>query len=74
MRITATDLEELGCIDGVVSEPDGGAHTDHEAAANLLDASLSKNLAELRKMPAEELIGSRYNKFRQMAQFFRVET
>ena len=39
MRITATDLSELGCIDDIVPEPEGGAHRDHEAAANLLDAS-----------------------------------
>ena len=44
MRITATDLSELGCIDGIVPEPEGGAHRDHEAAANLLDASLQKYL------------------------------
>ena len=37
MKITAPDLTELGCIDGIVPEPEGGAHTDHEAAAALLD-------------------------------------
>jgi acetyl-CoA carboxylase carboxyl transferase subunit alpha len=70
MRITAPDLSELGCIDDVVPEPEGGAHRDYEAAANLLDASLQKHYAEIKKLPAAELIGSRYNKFRHMAQFF----
>jgi acetyl-CoA carboxylase carboxyl transferase subunit alpha len=73
MRITATDLSELGCIDGIVPEPEGGAHRDHEAAANLLDASLQKHLAELKKMPTSELLVSRYNKFRTIAQFFKAE-
>jgi acetyl-CoA carboxylase carboxyl transferase subunit alpha len=73
MRITATDLRELGCIDDIVPEPEGGAHRDHEAAANLLDVSLQKHLAELKKTPAPDLIVSRYNKFRNIAQFFKVE-
>ena len=73
LRITATDLTELGCIDGIVSEPEGGAHRDHDTAAALLDASLQSHLAELQKLPITELLGSRYNKFRNMAQFFSVE-
>jgi acetyl-CoA carboxylase carboxyl transferase subunit alpha len=73
MRITATDLSELGCIDDIVPEPEGGAHRDYEAAANLLDVSLQKHLSELKKIPPQDLIVSRYNKFRNMAQFFKVE-
>jgi acetyl-CoA carboxylase carboxyl transferase subunit alpha len=73
MRITATDLSELGCIDGIVPEPEGGAHRDHEAAANLLDITLQKHLAELKKLPVPELLESRYNKFRTIAQFFKTE-
>ncbi|HET9407263.1 MAG TPA: acetyl-CoA carboxylase carboxyltransferase subunit alpha [Candidatus Sulfotelmatobacter sp.] len=74
MRITATDLKELGCIDDIVPEPEGGAHRDYEAAANLFDVSLQKHLAELKKVPPAELVVSRYNKFRSMAQFFRTES
>src|SRR5499427_4438017 len=73
MRITASDLSELGCIDDIVPEPEGGAHRDHEAAANLLDASLHKHFAELKKLPPAELVASRYNKFRNIAQFFKTE-
>jgi acetyl-CoA carboxylase carboxyl transferase subunit alpha len=73
LHITARDLRELGCIDEIVPEPAGGAHTDHAAAAKLLDAALQKHLAEVQKLPAPELVASRYNKFRNMAQFFRVE-
>jgi len=74
MRITAPDLSELGCIDDIVPEPEGGAHRDYEAAANLLDASLQKHFGELKKLPAGELVASRYDKFRNMAQFFRAES
>jgi acetyl-CoA carboxylase carboxyl transferase subunit alpha len=74
MRITATDLSELGCIDDIVPEPEGGAHRDHEAAANLLDVSLQRHYAELKKLPPAELIVERYNKFRTMAQFYKTES
>jgi acetyl-CoA carboxylase carboxyl transferase subunit alpha len=73
MRITATDLSELGCIDDIVPEPEGGAHRDHEAAANLLDVTLQKHFAELKRIPPSDLIESRYNKFRTIAQFYKTE-
>src|SRR6202167_3108336 len=73
MRITATDLSELGCIDDIVPEPEGGAHRDHEAAAALLDSTWQKHYAELKKISPAELVVSRYNKFRTIAQFFKTE-
>lgn len=73
LHITAPDLQELGCIDGIIFEPEGGAHLDHETAAALLDVALQKHLNELKRLPVQELLTLRYNKFRQMAQFFRPE-
>ena len=73
LHLTATDLQQLGCIDGIVPEPEGGAHLDHEAAAASLDAALQKGLAELKKQPVSDLLESRYKKFRNMAQYFRTE-
>jgi acetyl-CoA carboxylase carboxyl transferase subunit alpha len=72
LQITASDLSRLGLIDGIVPEPPGGAHTNHEAAAALLAASLEEHLAALQEQALPELIASRYNKFRNMAQFFRA--
>jgi len=73
LRITAKDLTELGCVDDIIPEPEGGAHTDHEAAAALLDGVLQKHLSEAKRIPVKELVSSRYNKFRNMAEFSRVE-
>lgn len=73
MKITAKDLSELGCIDDIVPEPPGGAHTDHEAAAALLDEALTRHMSAIKGLPAAELVAARYNKFRNMAQFFKVE-
>jgi acetyl-CoA carboxylase carboxyl transferase subunit alpha len=73
MKITAKDMKELSCIDGIIPEPPGGAHTDHARAAELLDQTLVQQLAELRRLPARDLLETRYQKFRKMAQFFQVE-
>ena len=73
MKITAKDLSELGCIDGIIPEPAGGAHTDHAQAATLLDAALQQHLTEIKHQPANQLLETRYQKFRNMAQFFQVE-
>src|SRR5436190_266887 len=68
LRITATDLIELGVVDGVVPEPEGGAHVDHEATAKLLEPVLASALAELAALPIPQLLDRRYDKFRRMGQ------
>ena len=73
MKITAKDMAELGCVDGIIPEPPGGAHTDHARAAELLDGVLQKQLSEIKSMPARDLLETRYQKFRKMAQFFQLE-
>ncbi|HWR37158.1 MAG TPA: acetyl-CoA carboxylase carboxyltransferase subunit alpha [Clostridia bacterium] len=73
MRITANDLAELGIIDATVAEPAGGAHNDHEEAANLLDLELQKHYLELKRMTAQAMLEARYTKFRKMAQFYKEE-
>ena len=73
MKITATDLKELGIIDEIVKEPEGGAHTDLEAAAQFLDEVLDRQLTELTTESVKDLIEARYKKFRQMGQFFDLQ-
>lgn len=74
LKITAVDLLELEVIDGIVPEPEGGAHRDPDYAAVLVLDALVEALAELREIPAERLVRERYRKFRRMGQtntFFR---
>ncbi|MBP1601765.1 MAG: accA [Acidobacteria bacterium] len=66
LRITARDLLGLGVIDEIVDEPPGGAHLNHDGAAQLLDASLEPALERLISMSGEELREARYQKFRRM--------
>ena len=69
LKPTAQDIIKLGVIDEIIKEPVGGAHRDHEAtAANMKDA-IARNLAELNKQSGEELVETRYNKFRAMSRF-----
>jgi acetyl-CoA carboxylase carboxyl transferase subunit alpha len=70
MRISAPEVSKLGCVDEIILEPPGGAHTDHEAGAGLLGTALQKHLAQLKAMPLDEMIAARQLKFRNMAQFY----
>jgi acetyl-CoA carboxylase carboxyl transferase subunit alpha len=70
MKITAKDLSKMGLIDDVVPEPAGGAHNDYDEAAKLLDHSLSRHFNELKHKSSDELVKSRYDKFRTMARFY----
>jgi acetyl-CoA carboxylase carboxyl transferase subunit alpha len=60
---------ELGVIDAVVPEPEGGAQNDHEEAAKLLKTALVESLEELEDLSGEELRRSRRAKFRGMGVF-----
>jgi acetyl-CoA carboxylase carboxyl transferase subunit alpha len=60
---------ELGVIDGIVPEPEGGAHTDPDAAAQLLGESLQEALDELDSLAADDLKRRRRAKFRSLGVF-----
>jgi acetyl-CoA carboxylase carboxyl transferase subunit alpha len=57
---------ELGVVDGIVPEPEGGAHVDHDAAAELLSESLKTALADVHGLDAAERRTLRRRKFRTM--------
>ncbi|HYO77461.1 MAG TPA: acetyl-CoA carboxylase carboxyltransferase subunit alpha [Thermoanaerobaculia bacterium] len=71
MKITAQDLKKFGIIDEIVSEPSGGAHSDPNAAAELLAAPLERAMRELTKLRPPQLLEERYRKFRKMGVFER---
>src|SRR6202022_1885815 len=70
LKITPRDLSQLGIIDEIVPEPEGGAHVDHEASAALLDPVLDRSLRDLLALTPSALLENRYEKFRRMGQFF----
>lgn len=66
LRLTAPDLRELGLIDEVVPEPEGGAHADPAAMIRTLSGVLQRQLADLDGVAADALVRVRYEKFRAM--------
>jgi acetyl-CoA carboxylase carboxyl transferase subunit alpha len=66
LKITAHDLLEMGVVDEIVPEPEGGAHCDPQGAARLLEPVLARSLETLMPMPTETLLRERYAKFRRM--------
>ncbi len=70
MRISAPEVAALGCVDEIVQEPPGGAHTDHEVGAGVLGTVLQKHLAQLKSLAIEDLVAARQEKFRKIAQFY----
>ena len=72
LKITGRDLKEMGIVDEIVPEPEGGAHTDYETAARSLDAMPDRQLMALRNQSTKEMLDARYEKFRNMGQFFDI--
>ena len=70
LRYTAYSARELGCVDDVVSEPEGGSHSDPACAIAMLDRKLEYHLAQLDSVGLDELLRQRYDKFRNIAQFY----
>ena len=70
MKIMSTDLKDLGIVDEIIAEPDGGAHSDHDAAAKIFGDTLERQLLILSNQGIKELLHARYQKFRHMCQFF----
>jgi acetyl-CoA carboxylase carboxyl transferase subunit alpha len=66
LKITAPDLLGFGIVDEIVPEPIGGAHTDHDRAAALLDAALERALSAVMAVDPKTRLDTRYQKFRAM--------
>src|SRR5438067_9294272 len=74
LKLTAQDLLKLHVVDEIVAEPDGGAHRDHEKAAEILGEALRSNLERLLKIPINQLLKKRYEKFRRLGNFAEPPT
>ena len=68
MKITAKHLLELKVVDGVIKEPVGGAHKDHDAAAKLFKEAVVNQLKELSSLSNEEILDQRYERFRALGE------
>ena len=73
LKITATDMMQLGLIDGIIPEPGEGAHTDPDLTAQAIRETLRTSLAELTPRTRKQLVNDRYEKFRRMGAFYAEE-
>jgi acetyl-CoA carboxylase carboxyl transferase subunit alpha len=64
MKITASDMKELGVTDEIIPEPPGGAHADPAGAAAAVGEAIERHLKELLALTPEERRERRYRKFR----------
>ena len=72
LKYTAFSVKDLGCVDEVLTEPEGGTHTDPACAMAMVDQKLQYHLAQLDRKPIDELLEERYQKFRNIAQFYTI--
>ena len=64
LRISAKHLLELGLVDEVIPEPEGGAHRDWETTVKACMEKVSKHLEELSRIAPEKLLSSRQDRYR----------
>lgn len=69
LKITANDLLGFEIIDDIIEEPLGGAHQDPQLAGERIQAALLRTLTEMNGQTPEQLVESRYNKFRKIGEF-----
>ena len=63
LKLTATDLTEVGIVDEIVPEPVGGAHRDPQRTYQAVGAAVAEALDELEDLDPQALLDQRLEKF-----------
>lgn len=66
LKLTPEHMLEFELIDGIIKEPQGGAHANPEEMAKLLKKQLKKSITELQEISTEERIKQRIDKYSKM--------
>jgi acetyl-CoA carboxylase carboxyl transferase subunit alpha len=66
LKVTAQDLEQLGVIDRILTEPVGGAHRDRTQTMSDVGLAVAGELAKLASLSPQELRDNRRQKFLDM--------
>ena len=66
LKLTANDLLKLGIIDRIVDEPSGGAHRNHQEAAQYFKDCFLEELRTVSKIKKDKLLDNRIKKFEKM--------
>ncbi len=74
LKLTSRDLHRLGLVDAIIPEPVGGAHRNvHDTIYNV-ETYIARTLAELQRVPVDELMENRYRKWRSLGTRATAET
>ena len=68
LKLTASNMSEIGLVDEIINEPLGGAHTFPKETFKKVKKSILENINKLSKIKEEELINNRRNKFLAMGE------
>src|SRR5690606_4335107 len=69
LKLTANDMKGLKLVDGIIKEPIGGAHTDRDAAFQLVKEAIEKSFDELKNLSPTDLVKKRMDKYADMGVF-----
>ncbi|MFC5847080.1 acetyl-CoA carboxylase carboxyltransferase subunit alpha [Deinococcus petrolearius] len=69
LKVSAGDLLELGIVEEVIPEPEGGAHLDPAAAAARLGDAVGRHLDELSALDPQRLVDERAARFRRLGAY-----
>ncbi|MFZ9240778.1 MAG: acetyl-CoA carboxylase carboxyltransferase subunit alpha [Chitinophagaceae bacterium] len=69
LKLTSDHMLKFGLVDGVIPEPLGGAHWDHDQAAMMLKEQVVKSIEELKSLDPEKRIDDRIEKFARMGRW-----
>ena len=69
LKMTASDLLQLGIIEEIIPEPSGGAHRDPKKAAEAVAKTICKQLSALEAIPPEERLQQRYKRLRKIGAY-----
>jgi len=64
LKLTSKDLHKLGLVDAIIPEPVGGAHRNVHDTVYSVESYIAQTLAELRRTKIDDLLESRYRKWR----------
>ena len=73
LKLTAGYMKDFGLIDEIIPEPVGGAHWNYDEAGALLKPFLINTIQELKKLPPEQRVELRIEKFSKMGFWNEVE-
>lgn len=70
LKLTADSLLELGVIDEIIPEPEGGAHRNYSETLQAVKGAILKHVSSLRRMSRRKLVDRRFNKYSQIGRYY----